>query len=82
MPRGDTILRGAFFEVLLSNSIPAIFDGDYFKYTPFSDILDYNNFIFTIPEFGALSDLADPKVSGINIVSTLAEKYSSVNAMT
>ena len=38
MPRGDTTLRKSFFHAILTNSIPVVFEDDYFRYAPFADV--------------------------------------------
>lgn len=50
MPHADFKLRNSLFDALLAPSIPVVFDTDFAKYMPFSDILDYSRILAVIDE--------------------------------
>ncbi len=49
-PRADFIARSAWFDTLLADSIPVVFQPDYIKAVPFADVLDYERLMVVVPE--------------------------------
>ena len=56
MPRGDFVTRNSFYEALCAGSIPVVMDADYFLHCAFSDVIDYSDFVRTIPEADFMGD--------------------------
>ena len=56
MPRGDFVTRNSFYEALCAGSIPVVMDEDYFMHCAFSSVIDYSDFVRTIPEADFMGD--------------------------
>ena len=56
MPRGDFVTRNSFYEALCAGSIPVVMDQDYFMHCAFSSVIDYSDFVRTIPEADFMGD--------------------------
>ena len=56
MPRGDFVTRNSFYEALCAGSIPVVMDQDYFMHCAFSSVIDYSDFLRTIPEADFMGD--------------------------
>ena len=62
MPRGDSILRNAFFDALMFDCIPVMSEEEYARYCPYNDVIDYHAFaqVAAGPEEGStIKHLAD-----------------------
>ena len=49
MPRGDSILRNAFFDALMFDCIPVMSEADYVRYCPYNDVVNYHAFVNIAP---------------------------------
>ena len=58
MPRGDSILRNAFFDALVAGCIPVMSEPDYAAFCPYSDIINYSSFVEVAPDAGNGSVIA------------------------
>jgi hypothetical protein len=74
-PQGDTLTRSSFFESLLVESIPVVFQQEYFESVPFTDLLDYRKLMVYIPEETILGE------NGQNAVVQLADKFNQSEAL-
>ena len=74
-PRADFIARSAWFDTLLADSIPVVFQPEYSKAVPFADVLDYDRLMVVVPE-----EVIEGQ-DGQNIVSLLWDDFNQDEAL-
>ena len=74
MPRGDFVTRGAIYDALVADSLPVVFDPEYFRHCAFHDVIDYDDFVTNIPE----EDVVGP---GHNVVQRLMDGFNKTDAL-
>ena len=72
MPLGDFVTRSAFFDALLAGSVPVVFDPEYARFCPYNDVVDYSEFMVTIPA----DDFMEPE-SAANVVDMLKADFNA-----
>lgn len=63
-------MRNSFYDALMVWCVPVMSEGDYARYCPYNDIIDYSAFV----------EIAIPKESG-NVVTHLNETFDEEKAM-
>ena len=74
-PRADFIARSAWFDTLLADSIPVVFQPEYIKAVPFADVLDYDRLMIVVPE-----EVIEGQ-DGQNIVDILWDGFNQEDAL-
>ena len=74
-PRADFIARSAWFDTLLADSIPVVFQPDYIKAVPFADVLDYERLMVVVPEEMIMGQ------DGHNIITLLSDDFHQEDAL-
>ncbi len=74
-PRADFIARSAWFDTLLADSIPVVFQPEYIQAVPFADVLDYKRLMVLIPE-----EIIEGQ-DGQNVVGILWDAFDKADAL-
>ena len=75
-PRGDFVIRNSFFDTLLADAIPVLFQSEYIDSVPFTDVIDYTKMVVYIPEKEVLNE------NRTNLVNRLAKDFVKAEALT
>ena len=78
MPRGDFVTRNSFYEALCAGSIPVVMDEDYFMHCAFSSVIDYSDFVRTIPEADFMDDEAK---NVLELLSGMHDRTAAVKSL-
>ena len=52
-PSGDFLSRSAWYDGIMTVSIPVVFQARYPEYQPYNDVIDYSKMMVTLPEVGS-----------------------------